>query len=405
MSGFKAYRQLAGRMGIAGIATVMFASLAATQTKEVVIGAPNAMSGGYGEGGRQVVNGLKIAVDEINKAGGIKALGGAKLRLEAVDTSSDNPTQAASVTRRLLSQEKVAVLVGAHVSTMTLAAQIEAERAEVPIITTSYADSIVQKGFKYTFKVAPQSTALSEAGFDYIIALYQQLKNRPVKKVAIFYGSDANSQALAKGYLDAAKQKNIEVVASTALPPNMSDPTPVIGPVLSGKPEVIYLNLFTNDTILVTRALRSLGVKAPIIGSGSGVSVKTIIEALGKDSENLMGTIAWNGDLPEKGVPEFAKLYKATYPNEPLVPQEAGEGYAIGLLIHSAIEAAKSADPKAIRDALAKTSASSILPGGKIEFAGNGMNKAMIPILVGWKDGKLQTMWPKQYQVVAPDLP
>jgi hypothetical protein len=46
-----------------------------------------------------------------------------------------------------------------------------------------------------------------------------------------------------------------------------------------------------------------------------------------------------------------------------------------------------------------------MLPGGKIEFAENGMNKAMIPILVGWKDGKLQTMWPKQYQVVAPDLP
>jgi branched-chain amino acid transport system substrate-binding protein len=392
-------------MAAAATATLMFASFAAAQTKEVVIGAPNAMSGGYGEGGRQVVNGLKIAVDEINKAGGIKALGGAKLRLEAVDTSSDNPTQAASVTRRLLSQQSVSVLVGAHVSTMTLAAQIEAERAEVPIITTSYADSIVQKGYKYTFKIAPQSTALSEAGFDYIVALYQQLKNRPVKKVAIFYGSDANSQALAKGYLAAAKQKNIEVVASAALPPNMSDPTPVIGPVLAHKPEVIYLNLFTNDTILVTRALRTLGVKAPIIGSGSGISVKTIAEALGKDSENLMGTIAWNGDLPEKGVPEFAALYRAAYPDEPLVPQEAGEGYAIGLLIRDAIDAAKSADPKAVRDALAKTNAPAILPGGRVEFAENGMNKAIVPILVGWKDGKLQTMWPKQYQVVAPNLP
>jgi branched-chain amino acid transport system substrate-binding protein len=378
---------------------------AVAQSADIVIGAPNAMSGGYGEGGRQVVAGLQIAVDQINKEGGIKALGGARLKLVSADTSSDNPAQAATVTRRLITQDKAAVLVGAHVSTMTLSAQIESERAEVPIITTSYADSIVEKGYKYTFKVAPQSTALSVAGFDYIIGLYKELKNAPVKKVAIFYGSDANSQALGRGYLATAKERNIEVVASAALASGISDPTPVIGPVLAGKPEVIYLNLYTDDTILVSRALRNLGVTAPIIGSGSGISVKTIPEALGKASNNIMGTIAWNGDIPIKGVTEFAALYKAALPNEPLVPQEAGEGYAIGLLIHDAIEKAKSTDPKAIRDAIASLDVQSILPGERVKFAANGLNIGIVPILVGWKDGQLKTLWPKKYQTAVPDLP
>ena len=69
------------------------------QVPEIVIGAPNSLSGGYAEGGRTAVAGLKIAIDEINARGGIKSLGGAKLKLIPADASSDNPAQAATVTR------------------------------------------------------------------------------------------------------------------------------------------------------------------------------------------------------------------------------------------------------------------------------------------------------------------
>jgi branched-chain amino acid transport system substrate-binding protein len=378
---------------------------ARAQQGDIVVGAPNALTGGYGEGGRQVVNGLRIAVDEINGSGGIKALQGRKLRLLSADTSSDNPAQAASVTRRLTTEDKATVLVGAHVSTMTLAAQVEAERAEVPLLTTSYADSIVEKGYKYTFKIPPQSSALSAAGLDDIIALYSDLKHEAVTRIAVFYGSDANSQALGAAYLALAKQRKLQVVASAALPSAITDPTPVLGPVLGAKPQVIILNLFTDGTILIARALRNLGVKAPLIGSGSGISVKSIPEALGQQADNLMGTLAWNGDLPIKGVPEFDALYRKAYPAEPLVPQEAGEGYAIGVLIGQALEQARSADPKALRDALAAIDEPSILPGERIQFDARGQNKDIVPILVGWKDKQLHTLWPKQYQTAEPALP
>jgi hypothetical protein len=74
------------------------------------------------------------------------------------------------------------------------------------------------------------------------------------------------------------------------------------------------------------------------------------------------------------------------------VPQEAGEGYAIGLLIRDAIEKANSADPKAIRDAIASLDVKTILPGERVAFAANGLNTGIIPILVGWQDGKLKTL-------------
>ncbi len=388
-----------------GSAAASLAGAARAQAADIVLGAPNALTGGYGEGGRQVVNGLRIAVDEINRNGGIKSLGGRKLRLVSADTSSDNPAQAASVTRRLTTEDHATVLVGAHVSTMTLAAQVEAERAQVPIITTSYADSIVEKGYKYTFKIPPQSSALSAAGLDDIVALYSDLKHEAVTRIAVFYGSDANSQALGAAYLDLAKQRKLHVVASAALPSGLTDPTSVLGPVLAGKPQIVILNLFTDGTILIARALRNLGVTAPLVGSGSGISVKSIPEALGAQSDNMMGTLAWNGDLPIKGVAEFDALYKKALPAEPLVPQEAGEGYAIGVLIGQALEQAKSADPKTLRDTIAAIDTPSILPGERIRFDAHGQNRDIVPILVGWKAQQLHTLWPKRYQTAQPNLP
>ncbi len=394
------------KTSVVAAALSLLAAQALAQVPEIIIGAPNSMSGGYAEGGRQAVAGLKIAIDEINANGGIKSMGGAKLKLISADASSDNPAQAASVTRRLITQDKAIMLMGAHVSTMTLSAQIEAERAEVPLITTSYADAIVNKGMKYTFKIPPVSTAFSAASFDYITAMYAELKNQKIRKVAIFYGSDANSQALGAGLIENAKKNGIEVVATAALASGISDPTPVIGPVLAGKPEVIFLNLYTDDTILITKALRNLGVTAPIVGSGSGIAVKTISEALGKQANNLMGTIAWNGDLPIKGVKEFAAKWKAAFPEEKLLPQEAaGEGYAIGQLMGQVLEKAKSTDPKVLRETLANIDVSTILVGEQVKFGPNGQNIHAVPLLVTWYDGTLHSIWPKKYQTMKPQLP
>lgn len=371
----------------------------------IKIGAPNSMTGGFGEGGRNVVNGLQVAVEQINKRGGIKSMGGAKLEVLPADTTSDDPATAASVTRRLITQDKVSCLVGAHTSTMTLSAQIEAERGEVPILTTSYSDQLVARGFKYTFKVAPQATDLAADGFNDILALHEELKQKKVQRVAIFYGADAASQALGKNYFEIAKKQNVQVVANSTFSGNLADPTSIVGPVLQTKPEVLFLNAFVNDTILVTRALRNLGIMIPIVGSGSGISVKSLGQTLGKQADNLMGTLAWNWDLPTPGTKEFDELYHAKFPDEPFAPQEAGEGYAIGEIIAAALEKTASADAKKLRDAIAQSDVQTVLPGGPVSFLDTGMSKNSKGILVSWIDGKLRTVYPKADATISPPLP
>ena len=87
---------------------------------EIVIGAPNSLTGGFGENGQRAVWGFLIAIEQINREGGIKSLGGAKLKPIVADTTTENPTQGASVTRRIIDQDHAVMLFGSTASAITL---------------------------------------------------------------------------------------------------------------------------------------------------------------------------------------------------------------------------------------------------------------------------------------------
>ena len=135
-------------------------------SRRYVLGAPNSLTGGLGENGQRGVWGFLIAVDQINREGGVKALGGARLRVVAADTTSDSPTQGASVTRRVLDQDHAIALYGATASAITMAAQVEAEKSQVPIVTSSYADPLVKRGMRYTFKITAAGSVIWNFAMD-----------------------------------------------------------------------------------------------------------------------------------------------------------------------------------------------------------------------------------------------
>ena len=378
---------------------------AIAQPAEIIVGAPNSLTGGFGEASERVVAGLRIAIDMINREGGIKSMGGAKLRMIAADTSSDNPTQAASVTRRLITQDKAVVLVGCNASAMTLSAQVEAERAEVPLLTTSYADPLVERGYKYTFKLPIQGSQVFDLSLGYATELMKEA-GKSAKKIAVFYGSDSSSQAAGKAADGLAKKYGLEVVSSVPFASNLTDPTPIVAAARRSRPDLILLSSFTSDVILVTRALRAVGIDVPILSAGGGLATDSTGEALGKAANGLMGVVHWNWDLPGPDAKRIAEDYRKLYPDRrhPPASETLGTGYALGIVIRAALEKAASADPKKIRDVIASLEVPVPLPGGKISFDERGMNRNAQPIMVSWIDGELRTIWPKQYQTRKPVL-
>src|SRR6478752_3167926 len=382
---------------IAGATSVAMPALVHAEEPEIIVGAPNSLTGGLGEIGQRMTWGLQIAIDQINREGGIKSLGGAKLKTIIADTTSENPTQAASVTRRMIDQEGAIVLLGAGASAMTLAAQVESEKSQIPLITGSYADGIVTRGYKYTFKITPQGGAVwnwsMSSGYD----MWKVSKGSPPKTSLIFMSNDAVGLVVQKQLPEHAKTLNLEVPFSQSFQMGLSDPSVAVAPVLRYKPDMIFLGGFVNDIILIIKALRGVGVTAPIFGAGPA-GTDSVGKGLGDAGDKFFAPMMWNWDLTIPGNKELVAAYKAAYPSEPYPPanEQLGAGYVAATILRQTLEKAASRDPKKIRDVLATTEFTNLpFPAGKVKFGDNGLNVYNQEILAEWIKGEIRTVWPK----------
>jgi branched-chain amino acid transport system substrate-binding protein len=122
------------------------------QPKPIKVAVCVPLSGPWARQGTLVKWGAETAIGEINELGGIKAMGGAKFELVAID-AGDSAEKAKNAAQRLVAQESDVIGgTGAWLSTFTLAVTEVTERAQIPWITLSYADSITDRGFKYVYQ-------------------------------------------------------------------------------------------------------------------------------------------------------------------------------------------------------------------------------------------------------------
>jgi len=369
---------------------------------EIIIGAPNSLTGGLAEGGVRFVAALQIAVDKINAGGGIKSLGGAKLKLAVADTTTENPAQSASVTRRLIDQDKAVIIAGATASAMSMAAQIECEKSQIPFITNSYADPIVKRGMKYTFKYMPQGGAVWNMAMDGMVEMYKATTGAAPKNCAIFMSNDGVGLAVQKQLPEEAKRIGLPVLFSTGYQMGLSDPSVAIAPVMAQKPDIIFLGAFTNDLILIIQALRGLGIKTPIVNGGTFYG-EAVINALGNQTDYLYGIETWNSDLDLPGNKELVETYMKANPKAHPGNEQLGVGFTCGLIIAQALEKAASRDGAKIRDVLADTEFTNLpVPAGKVKYGPDGLNIHNMGIIVEWQSSVLRTVWPQNLQMAKP---
>ena len=158
-------RRTAIKMGLAATAAAALPvrRARAQNPKEVKIALVVPLSGPWARQGILEQMGAEMAIEDVNKAGGIKALGGAKLKLVLYDTG-DTAEKAKNAAQRLVAQEPDVVGgIGCWLSSFTLAATEVSERAELPWLTLSYSDLITSRGFKYVFQTSPTAEAQATA--------------------------------------------------------------------------------------------------------------------------------------------------------------------------------------------------------------------------------------------------
>lgn len=231
-------------------------------SKTIKIGHAVALTGDASVFGQSEHTGLKIAVEEINKKGGIL---GKQVELVAADTRAD-PTETVNAVRKLVEQEKVVAVIGVAQSGVAMAATPIVTQAKVPMISTTSTNPYVTvdksgKLQKYVFRVCfidpYQGTVAAQFAYNRLNA----------RKAAIMYdvGSDY-SQWLAKYFEDAFVKIGGTVVGKEAYRTGELDFRAPLGKLKATEPDVLFLPLTQKDAALAVNQARELGIKATFLG-------------------------------------------------------------------------------------------------------------------------------------------
>jgi branched-chain amino acid transport system substrate-binding protein len=368
------------------------------QGAAVNIGVIQPLSGANAQFGISSRNGIELVADAINAAGGIKALGGAKINLLVSDATS-NPTTASVAAQRLITQNDLTAILGAFASSLTLAISEVTARADIPFLTHSFADEITGRGLESVFKVTATATVLGRAQINYVLAIAEAAGSK-IEKIAIMYEDTAFGVAQSRGLRRAAKDANIEVVMDEAYPLGITDATPLIDKLHTSGAQAAFPLSYFNDSLFIVRAMRQQRITVPVIGGAGGYVVPDFEKALGEFVDDVLSISPTNYDLAPALTNPFRKRFGY------FMVQEAIE-HAVALdVLVQAIERAKSAKPKAVTEALHgvrfEGGWTKAMPGGAVQFDQTGLNTLSVPIMVQWRNKELVTVWPKDFAKASP---
>lgn len=359
------------------------------------------LSGPSASVGQQGRNAREMAVEEINAAGGIKSLGGAKLEMLYADSES-KPEKGVAEAERMINTEKVHLLTGCWNSAVTYPTTAVAERYGIPfVVPVSVADKITEQGFKTVFRIAAKDSWWTRDQFAFLKDMQAEFKTE-IKTLAFVYENGDWGKGFASQWRELAEKNGYKIVLDEPYPSTTTDLSPVVQKIRRARPDVLMLVSNAADAILLTNTLADYKVKLKaIIASGGGHADPSFMKATGSNARYLFDIVEWETDVNKPGVKEINEKFKARYGYN--LAGESVDAYIAMYVIKDALERAGSTDPVKIREALAKTNLRSgpamIASYDAIEFDATGQNKhaALSIIQINDLGNGLEriTVWPK----------
>ena len=389
---------------------VGFATSAMAQS-EVKIGLIAPMSGPWARQGDLMLKGANLAIDDINKAGGIKSMNGAKLKLLVFD-AGDSVEKAKNAAQRMIAQEPDLVgATGAWLSSFTLGVTEVTERAELPVLTLSYSDQIVQRGFKFVFQTSMSGGLQANSAMPALMRLAESATGKKPTTVAIIQDNTAASVAFAKPMREGGLAKlGLKLVVDETFTPPLSDCTPLIQKVRSARPEILLLlPTAISDDKMCLEKLHEFGLgrgRIPVISNGAHIAAPDMLKNLGKDLLEGVMTVVGNWSL--KGQEQIMKEF-VSKTNEPWITQDSLSTYGDMWIFKEALEKAGSADRRKVADAIramdTKEGPAKFFPGGRVKFDETGRRVDADLAIVQWQNGLPVTVYPTATQQAQPIWP
>ena len=401
-----------GFLGGSALAVAMPAIVRAQAVQEVTIGALYPFSGANAQIGVDAKHALETAAEVINgahpdldlplaKEAGLPGLGGAKVRLIYADHQGD-PRKGRAEAERLVTQEKVSVLVGTYQSAVAATVSQAAERHAVPFMSADNSSpSLHRRGLQYYFRPSPHDEMFSTTMFDFLDAMRK--KGEKIDTVALLYEDTIFGTDSSNVQRKLAGERGYRLVSDVRYRANAASMTAEIEQIKAGNADVLMPSSYTADSILMVKAMGELGYKPKaIIAQSVGFAEKTFLDAVGPQVENFITRGTFSLDLAQKrpSVGKANDMFRARAGKD-LNDNTAREFMAMLLLAYG-VDLAKSVDGAKIRDGLAKTDIpgeKTIMPWKKVSYEETGQNPDADPVLLQYRGARFVTVYPEHAAV------
>lgn len=310
---------------------------------EILIGEFGSFTGSEATFGISTSNGIKMALDEKNKAGGVK---GKQLKLISLDNQG-KAEEAASAVTRLITQNGVVAVIGEVASSRSLAAAPIAQQNKIPMISPSSTNPKVTEVGDYIFRVCfidPfQGTVMAKFASE----------NLKAKKVAILRDVKSDySVGLADYFIKKFKELGGEVVSDQSYQSGEMDFKAQLTQIKAAKPDAVFVPGYYTEVGLIARQARQLGLTAPLMG-GDGWDSSKLFEIGGTAINGNYFSNHYTTESTEPVVVDFIKKYKERYGDTP--DGLAALGYDAAKVLVEAMDRAAELKPSMIKDEIAKT--------------------------------------------------
>jgi len=290
------------------VGLISFPAFAAEPTKEIKIGVLISITGPFAPAGSErVYRGIMIALDMINDRGGID--GKYKIKPIIADAQS-NPDIAIREAERLISVEKVPIIIGVYSSSIGMpVAPLCEKNKTVLFITNAIADEILKnRHLKYTFRYNRMGSQSAEVLLEFLNGYYSRLgyKTPGELKVAVLYEDGPYGVSCGEADLKLIKKYGMSLVFKESYAHDIKDMSSIIMKLKASGQDVILHTGYFPDIVLLYRQGRELGLKTHgILGHGAGYSdYETLEEALGTNLINY----AYNSDNPPCQILDRTKI-------------------------------------------------------------------------------------------------
>lgn len=402
-------RRAALSLAASAVASSHAGSALAQAARTIKIGTVVPLSGPWASIGLNIKAGADMAIEEINAAGGIKALGGAKLELVAAD-AEDSVEKAKNAAARLLAQEPTLIGgFGDALSGMTLVVTEQTERAELPWLTQTFADALTERGFKYLFEVVPVASMQGQLALPTVMELAKVTGKTP-KTVAVVADTNQAIQGMVKTWREGGFAKaGLTLLSEKPYTPPISDATELIGNLRRNRPDVLFLMPSAlPDLKLMLDKLAELGMGRDVMPTfavaGPSATAEILAVAGAKSLENFFSI---NSNWPGRKHQDLVARFK-TRTGRPWMTPQSIDGYGQIQIYREALEKAGAPDRRKVAEQIRKmdsTTGAAEYFAGPLKWDERGRRVGAGLVIAQWQNGQPVPVFPPAIATHRPVWP